>query len=240
MYLIEVFPNCIFFISIFISCSPIEYRPHVPYISGRPTIFHRTLTGHNLYLVLASDGLWNSVKPRDCFNILLHDFQHRKSCANAHTGDANACCSLSFIRENKEAVGKSNMLLSPKSTSTLKGLDEFQAIIKYLMLYESEKANRANAEKASSDGIEEESTKLLRHSPRKKFASPMKRKYEEILRSGHGKICECFDSLSDRLLHKCIQNVSSTRFGKEEGLSEVDSNLRRRLIDDVTVVVIPL
>ncbi len=220
--------------------SPIEYRAHVPYISGRPTIFHRTLTGHNLYLVLASDGLWNSVKARDCFNILLQDFQHRKNCSNAHTSDANAYCSMSYLQGKNENNDQTKLIMSPKSTLPSKGLDEFQAIIKYLMLYESEKNSRGSIEKASASVVEEESSKSLRHSPRKRFTSPIKRKYEEILRSGHSKICECFDSLSDRLLHKCIQNVSSTRFGKEEGLSEVDSNLRRRLIDDVTVVVIPL
>ena len=45
--------------------SPDVYRPNVPYITSRPTVTFKRLNKSDKSLVLASDGLWNYISPRE-------------------------------------------------------------------------------------------------------------------------------------------------------------------------------
>ena len=45
--------------------SPDVYRPNVPYITSRPTVTYKRLNKSDKMLVLASDGLWNYISPRE-------------------------------------------------------------------------------------------------------------------------------------------------------------------------------
>lgn len=55
------------------------FKQHLPYISNVPTIYHRVIHDSDIAIVLASDGLWNYVTSRECFQILRSSYQQSQT-----------------------------------------------------------------------------------------------------------------------------------------------------------------
>ena len=102
-----------------------QYAPHVPYITGRPTISYRPLRSTDRAIILASDGLWNFISANDCAEVLYNHLQTDKcSVATATTTAAVAtaalqCTGMDINKENHSVHGKSDVPLDALSSSSL-------------------------------------------------------------------------------------------------------------------------
>lgn len=251
------------------------YKAHVPYITCKPTIYHKTITSNDISLILASDGLWNHVTAKECYDVLMTSFTDTRTDTNTNT-------KKTYMNENDSNSDwfsiSSHSPISSKKINIEKDLpfayvphqkEGFLEIASKIMelpfsLESNENKIKSLIKKRKFHGFESSSNSNsnsydMSHSllsfqenifPSEDFEdsssddedSSIEQSKKEI--KGSDSKCE-YVNVTDKLMKLCLVNSMKnsqidTSFGYQNSRLFKQAYSRRDIIDDVTIMNIPL